>query len=220
MRVRSGLVATLMLVSAGCGAAGQVGEPGGPVSDHQQPAAASAVTPAVEPSAPKSYDVGAGPAWDDAPAYSCLQACALLFGGTTDDWACSTSPTEVNHVAWYSKFGSSEACGPTGTPMPESYNPGGGYEEAEASAYVNDWCFAGEGSINYCHAWPVVVPPPPPPPPGDVGEVEPREPPECESSDDEPGTIKGHVQSRQHLPLPCRNPQRRVPPAPAHAGRH
>jgi hypothetical protein len=219
-----------MLLSAGCGATGQVGDSAASVSAQEQPAAASAVTETAALPEPKSYDVGAGPDWDDATAYSCLQACALLFGGTIDDWACSTSPIEVNHVAWYSKFGSAEACGPTGTPLPEDYNPGGSYEESEASAYVNDWCFPGEGSVNYCHTTLVVVPPPPPPPPPPAP---PAPPPlqaidagggegldECESSDDEPVTIKGHVHRPHHLPAHCRDPHLGVRLPPAHAGRH
>jgi hypothetical protein len=217
MRVRSELVAMLMLVTGGCGATGQADDPAVSASEQQRLATASAVTAADALPAPRSYDVGAGPAWGTATAYSCLQACALLFGGTTADWACSTSPTEVNHFAWYSKFGTSEACGPTGTPLPEDYNPGGSYATAGASAYVNDWCFLGEGSLNYCHTLPVVVPPPPPQQ-GD--EADQREDLECGSSGDEPGTIMGHDRRPQYLPPSCRNPHHRVRPPPAHAGRH
>ena len=79
-----------------------------------------------------------------------MQTCALLFGGAQGDWSCSTSATSVNHYAWYSKLGSSEHCGPTGTPLPEDFGTGGPYATAGYSAYVLDWCFAGEGSINYC----------------------------------------------------------------------
>jgi hypothetical protein len=219
MRVRSNLVALLMLVTVGCGATGQGGDPTVSGSQQDPLAAAGVVTTAAALPAPKSYDVGAGPDWSVATAYSCLQACALLFGGTSADWACSTSATEINRFAWYSKSGTSEACGPTGTPLPEDYNPGGTYEAAGASAYVNDWCFVGEGSINYCHAPPVVVPPPPPPSPQPGGdEADECDDRECGSSQDEPDTIHGHDR-RPHSP-PGRDDHHRVRPAPAHAGRH
>jgi len=97
-----------------------------------------------------SFDVGSGPTWCTATAYSCVQTCALLFGGVAGDWACSTSSSRVDHYAWYSKLGSSEHCGPTGTPLPEDFGSGGPYTSAGYSAYVQDWCFAGEGSVNYC----------------------------------------------------------------------
>jgi hypothetical protein len=99
----------------------------------------------------RSYDVGNGPGWSSATAYNCVQTCALLFGGAQGDWACSTSSSRVDHYAWYSKLGSSEHCGPTGTPLPEDFATGGPYVTAGYSAWVQDWCFAGEGSINYCH---------------------------------------------------------------------
>jgi hypothetical protein len=141
---------TLLLVLAGCGVAVSptgVAAPVPPAGSGAATSLAAAATPA-----PLSYDVGAGPAWDTATACSCLEACALLFGGTPAGWSCSTSATAPNGYAWYSRIGSSESCGPTGTPLPEGFNPGGSYQVAGVSAYVNDWCFAGEGSINYCFA--------------------------------------------------------------------
>ncbi len=224
MRVRSELVALLMLMTVGCGATGLAGDPA--AASPPDPRAAAEVTVAAIP-APQSYEVGAGPAWSGATAYSCLQACALLFGGTSADWACSTSATEVNRFAWYSKVGTSESCGPTGTPLPEDYNPGGSYEEAGASAYVYDWCFPGEGSINYCHAPPLVVPPPP----AEVDEVgeeadgrdeeaaEERDEEEWESSDDEPDTIRDHDRRSQYRAPPGRDHHRGVRPPAPHARR-
>jgi hypothetical protein len=170
MRFGSVVAAVSMVLIVGCGATGQGGEPAAPEAA-AAPLAAAAL--AAIP-APQSFDVGAGPEWSTAPAYSCLQACALLFGGASADWACSTSATQVNHFGWYSRFGTSENCGPTGTPLPEDFNPGGSYQVAGVSAYVKDWCFAGEGSINYCHAAGVVAPAPEPapapPPAGDEDE--------------------------------------------------
>ncbi len=216
MRVRSELVALLMLVTVGCGATGLGGDPA--AASPLDPRAAAEVTVAALP-APQSYDVGAGPAWSGAIAYSCLQACALLFGGTAADWACSTSATEVNRFAWYSKAGTSESCGPTGTPLPEDYNPGGSYEEAGASAYVYDWCFPGEGSINYCHAPPVVVPPPAGE--GEEGEeADERDEDEWESSDDEPDTIRDHDRRPQYRAPAGRDHHRGVRPPAPHARRH
>lgn len=96
-----------------------------------------------------SYAVNAGPAWsDDPPVYSCLEACALVLGGTASGWSCSTEPNAVNHLAWYSAYGKDDHCGPLGTPLPEDQNLGGTYFGGGYSAYVNDHC--GPASINYC----------------------------------------------------------------------
>jgi hypothetical protein len=158
MRSICGMV-TLLLVLAGCGVAvtpADLAAPNPPADSVAAPLLAAATAPE-----PLSYDVGAGPDWSTATAYSCLEACALLFGGTPAGWSCSTSATAPNNYAWYSRFGSAENCGPTGTPLPEGFNPGGSYQVAGVSAYVNDWCFAGQGSINYCFALPPAGPPAP-----------------------------------------------------------
>jgi hypothetical protein len=191
MRVGSVVVAVSMVLIVGCGPTGQVGEPGAPSVPEATAGPVAAVAIAAIP-APQSFDVGAGPEWSTATAYSCLQACALLFGGASADWACSTSATQVNHFGWYSSFGSSENCGPTGTPLAEDFNPGGSYQVAGVSAYVNDWCFAGEGSINYCHTAVVVAPAPAPEPaPPPAGE-------EDEDADDDAGREPHHRPPPRH----------------------
>lgn len=137
---------TLATDNAHCGACGNA------CTGEATCQAGACTSPPPPPSSapPRSFDVGDGPSWSSATASSCVQACALLFGGAQGDWSCSTSATWVNHYAWYSKLGSSEHCGPTGTPLPEDFAATGPYATAGYSAYVLDWCFPGEGSINYC----------------------------------------------------------------------
>src|SRR5262245_60745897 len=74
-----------------------------------------------------SYSVQAGPYWPTSPpTYSCLEACALLFGGAAADYQCSTSGSSVNNLAWASDYGSDQHCAlrfnsSSGTAVPETY---------------------------------------------------------------------------------------------------
>lgn len=101
------------------------------------------------------YWVNDGPSWPtNTHPRSCVEACAEVFGGQASDYACSTSPTEVNNQAWASAWGSPDHCkGHGGQPVAEDYKVGtgtncGGYK-CYVSAYVQDWCFV--GSDNYCY---------------------------------------------------------------------
>jgi hypothetical protein len=91
---------------------------------------------------------------DPAPVYNCVQACALLFGGAAGDWACSTEPDTVNHLAWYTRLGSTENC-IGGTPLADNLDVTGTYSlwGESVSAYLADNCTAamqGRESVNYC----------------------------------------------------------------------
>jgi hypothetical protein len=106
---------------------------------------------------PPHYSVNQGPAWNPAPpAYNCVQACAVVLGGTAASWRCSTDPATVNGLAWYSTFGSSQHCktfyngsgSVEGTPLADNYALSGTYWEASMSAYVSDHCQS--DSVNYC----------------------------------------------------------------------
>lgn len=99
-----------------------------------------------------NYDVFDGPHYStNPPVYSCLEACALVFGGIPGDYQCSTSNAVINNQANASTWGL------TGCQLvAENYSldQGSGYHCGSAgcatSAYVQDNC--GPGGINYC--WP------------------------------------------------------------------
>jgi cysteine-rich repeat protein len=95
------------------------------------------------------FNVGSGPSWGgNPPTYTCLEACALLFGGSANDYSCSTDPNSVNHKAYLSGWGDGQYCS---NPQAEDwkknnfYNCGGG--GCAYSAYVSDHC---ANSINHC----------------------------------------------------------------------
>jgi hypothetical protein len=86
---------------------------------------------------------------DPPPAYSCLEACALLFGGTEANWSCSTDRDTVNNLGWYTGWGDGTHCGPDGVPLAEDTKPADHYVYGAFSAYLSDWCI-GSSSTNYC----------------------------------------------------------------------
>jgi hypothetical protein len=93
---------------------------------------------------PTNYRVQDGPPHGtQPPTYSCVETCALLFGGTSTNWACSTDAVVVNNQAFTSRWG-----GPCAI-QSESYKVGTIYNTpGNVSAYVADHCFAGQR--NYC----------------------------------------------------------------------
>jgi hypothetical protein len=101
-----------------------------------------------------SYFVSDGPIWGtNPPVYSCLEACALVFGGASTDYHCSTSALVEDFQAYESGYADAAFCT---TPVPEDFSKGaGGYDcgvfGCSYSAYVQDNCFA-PGAENFC--WP------------------------------------------------------------------
>ncbi|MEZ4464829.1 MAG: hypothetical protein R3F43_10090, partial [bacterium] len=103
------------------------------------------------------FGVGEGPPWADSAAVSCVSACAQLFGGEAGEYACSTTPNEVNHQAWVSGWGDGSHCiGGPGGPVAEDFVlPGEGQPYdcgapgCSFSAYVADHC--GPDSVNFCY---------------------------------------------------------------------
>jgi len=97
-----------------------------------------------------SYKVHDGPGWtSNPPCYSCVEACAKVFGGSAGDFQCSTNSNSINNVAHLSGWGDPTYCSQT---KPETwkkntyYNCGSHY--CAYSAYVSDHC--GNGATNYC----------------------------------------------------------------------
>jgi hypothetical protein len=103
-----------------------------------------------------SYLVNDGPGFlNNPPVYSCLEACALIFGGVAGDYECSTSGAFVDNQAFVSGWGDATYCV---NPVAETYqfeqaaSPGYhcGFPGCAYSAYVADWCQ--NGARNWC--WP------------------------------------------------------------------
>ena len=100
-----------------------------------------------------SYAVNSGPAFAVATSYSCVQACALVFGGFAATYSCSTLPTSVNNVAYVDGYSDTSHCGQN--PVSETFvvpaNPPGGsyraYGPGAFSAYVFDHSCP---AVNYC----------------------------------------------------------------------
>jgi hypothetical protein len=99
-----------------------------------------------------SYDVDAGPDWHKNPiVMTCLQACAITFGGSAADYQCSTTSAAIDNQAFASGYGDRTYCT---TPVPEDYSKGLGYDCGNVgcsySAYVQDNCPI--GTLNWCFA--------------------------------------------------------------------
>ncbi len=98
----------------------------------------------------RSYLMREAPPWSTTlPTYSCLEACALVFGGTAGDYACSISPETITHTAWVSGFGDNSYCSVNDNPRPETFKAGTNYGPGAFSAYVSDHCYRDEDR-NYC----------------------------------------------------------------------
>jgi len=101
-----------------------------------------------------SFKVGDGPYWRTTglQVYSCLEVCALRFGGVSGDWACSTKLDSVDHHAFVSGYADSTYC--SGVGVAEDFKKpaaGGPYNCGSAgcaySAWVSDVC---GNSTNTC----------------------------------------------------------------------
>ena len=101
-----------------------------------------------------SFNVNDGAAWGgNPPVYSCLEACALLFGGLAGDYQCSTSDVIITNTAYVSGYADAQYCtnaAPENYVLEDAANPGYdcGAFGCSYSAYVQDNCFASGDS--YC----------------------------------------------------------------------
>ena len=98
----------------------------------------------------RSYTLGQGPNWANSPrTYTCLEACAHLFGGLPDAYACSTNATSITRTAWADGNGNTQHCssGRSGA-VAEDYKKGALYTPGSISAFVSDNC---KTDVNYCH---------------------------------------------------------------------
>jgi hypothetical protein len=82
------------------------------------------------------------------PTYTCLEACALLFGGSSSDYQCSTDSVSIDNMSVHSKYGVG-GC----HVEPEDYKLGTTYSSSgHSSAYVADNCTSVDSDTNYCFA--------------------------------------------------------------------
>lgn len=97
-----------------------------------------------------SYALSDGPYYKtNPPTYTCLEACALRFGGAATDYQCSISSSAITRTAYLSGWGDRSSCT---TPRAETYKLNSFYDCGSIgcaySAYVLDNCLSGER--NYC----------------------------------------------------------------------
>ena len=109
----------------------------------------------VQPTVVGEYMVNDGPDWRQPglQVYSCIDACALLFGGSAGEYQCSTDPSVLNGRAFVDGFGDDQFCGGNGVADDFSRPVGGlyncGVPGCAYSAFVSDNdCFL----TNYCWA--------------------------------------------------------------------
>jgi hypothetical protein len=104
-----------------------------------------------------SWEVDDGPSWTIVPpAYSGVEAAALLFGGSRSDYVTSTVdnlPADINFMAWISTWGGGSYCTgfPCGGMVSDTFvqSTGGLYANpGDTSAYVTDWA-VGAQYTNY-----------------------------------------------------------------------
>lgn len=97
------------------------------------------------------FMVSSGPAWaTNPPTYTCREACALLFGGTFDQYQCSTQAGAIDHLAYEDGWGDTTHC-VAGGAVDEDYELSDTYDcgavACSFSAYVNDHAC---NLTNYC----------------------------------------------------------------------
>ncbi|NCG17407.1 MAG: hypothetical protein GWP91_00115, partial [Rhodobacterales bacterium] len=98
------------------------------------------------------YIVSDGPsATLNPPVYTCLETCAMLFGGLTTDYQCSTQTSSVDNMAYVDGDNDPQYCAAPGADEDFSDDLGTGYTcpGCSHSAYVSD---NGCNATNYCFA--------------------------------------------------------------------
>ncbi|MGA9574279.1 MAG: hypothetical protein WBS20_10075, partial [Lysobacterales bacterium] len=98
-----------------------------------------------------SFQVSDGPDWTtNPPTYSCLEACAEVFGGAAGDYSCSTSAQSIDYMAFADGWGDTQYCS---NPVSEDFKLNTLYDcgttGCSYSAYVSDH---GCDAVNYCYS--------------------------------------------------------------------
>ncbi len=93
-----------------------------------------------------SFKVSDGPPWgENPPTYTCLEACALIFGGSASSYQCSTAVGNINNQAWLDGWGMACHVAAEDYKKNNPYDCGSG--GCSESAYVMDH---GCSQTNYC----------------------------------------------------------------------
>lgn len=90
-----------------------------------------------------SFQVTNGPSWNNAPCASCVEACAIVLGGSADQYSASTSPSAVNYQRHYAEYGASCETG-----LADNERCDGQFSSGDKLAHVSDSSCAGR--TNYC----------------------------------------------------------------------
>jgi cysteine-rich repeat protein len=96
-----------------------------------------------------SYEVDDGASWgSNPPCYTCREACAVVFGGSSSQYQCSTTNSSINNQARSTTWGIS-GCGLVADTYKKNtyYNCGG--SNCSTSCYVQDNCQGASGT-NWC----------------------------------------------------------------------
>ena len=94
-----------------------------------------------------SYALGDGPSWnEDPPTMSCVEVCAMVYGGDPDDYGCGIDSEEMTRTAFADSYASDAGCE---EPSPDTTKTPGNYDSTgDRSAYVADNC---PETMNYCY---------------------------------------------------------------------
>ena len=91
-----------------------------------------------------SFTIQSGPAWANMPpTYSCVEECAIKYGGAPADYGCSTTANVLNHMATVACYGVS-GC----QTKADTYKLGTKYIQGACSAFIADGVCA--SATNYC----------------------------------------------------------------------
>jgi hypothetical protein len=88
---------------------------------------------------------------NNPPSYSCLDACAIVFGGNAIDYSCSTTATSIDHQAHYDGWGRHDCYKQIYAENFKQPSDGSTYncqvDSCAWSAYIMDGC---PHTLNYC----------------------------------------------------------------------
>jgi len=102
------------------------------------------------------YGLGSGPNWSTNPTpVSCVETCAIVFGGAASEYACATTNSVLDHKAYLDGWNDTQFCI---TPTDDDFKKGTSYDCGSVgcsySAYVEDHTENNPGSVcnkaNWC----------------------------------------------------------------------
>ena len=93
-----------------------------------------------------NYTVNSGPPYSsNPPCYTCQQACAMVLGGSTSSYRCSTGSSYLNYQAYETSYGIS-GCQVTN----DTYSLGNTYNCGTTGCSYSAFCADNCQNTNYC----------------------------------------------------------------------